>query len=758
MQKKYTIVLTNEQYEEMLEHVENSEIVAYDTETTGLNTRSDTIIGIAISGAVGVGYYLPLLAWDLQSESLKKITDFNHNLLFEALLEKKLIMHNASFDCRITKSNFSYDLLPALHADTILLKHTVDEEPPFKLKDIAKAIQKEIGLDVKKAANEEQIKMVESIKANGGQVTKENYDLYRADYNIIGEYAAADADLTIRVYEYYIEKLKNEGLEKFFFDDEVMPLYRLVTVPMEERGIPVDVLALQEAQKEIIDDLKFLEDSIQEQIEPLLPDFEKWYLWSKYPPRRSGSFAQHLCEYYKIDLPRTKSGRFSITEANLGACCPESADAKAAVDFMLGGSYLRDDIVHTIQMQMFAEDGEEHMFNLSSKHHLKKLFFEILDEKPVSKTPKGNPQVDHLFLQSIKNKYEWMPMLLDYNKLTKLKGAYIDRFLERQENGIFYPSFFQHRTISGRYGSDLQQLPRPLEEGQASDIVIKHTNKIRKMFVSGSNHVFIDSDYESLEPHVFAHVSGDKGIKDIFKNGNDFYSTIAIDTEGLQGVSADKKADNYLGKINKSLRQKAKAYALGIPYGMKAFKLSKTLDIGQKDAERLINKYLDAYPALAKWMRWSDEQCITKGEVSSEAGRKRHMKSAPKIWAGHSRYILEPLKLWEKFSDNPKKYDQMKYLRRQMVNYLNNAKNFQIQSLAASITNRACIKIAQELKRQGIDGYICAQIHDQIVVRVPKNHAEKVRKMVQYIMENTYKLSVPLKAPAEIGKNLYEAH
>jgi len=89
---------------------------------------------------------------------------------------------------------------------------------------------------------------------------------------------------------------------------------------------------------------------------------------------------------------------------------------------------------------------------------------------------------------------------------------------------------------------------------------------------------------------------------------------------------------------------------------------------------------------------------------------------------------------------------------------LNNGKNFQIQSLAASITNRACIAIARELKRKGIDGHVCAQIHDQIVVRVPKSEADMWRKSVQFIMENTYKISIPLKAPAEISRDFYEGH
>lgn len=756
MTKNYYIIDSEDKFQSALQHLEASEIVAYDTETTGLNTRSDKVIGFSFSGSESVGYYLPLYVYDRVTDSLKDFNSDNisrSSELLRLLQAKKLVMHNASFDCRITKQSLGVDLLDALYCDTILLKHAVDEERPFGLKEIAKKIQNQLGLDVKKAANQEQVEMIESIKANGGSVTQGNYQLYKADTEKIGIYACADTDLTLRVFNYYSRLLKAERLEKFFYEDETMPLLKNVTIPMEEGGIPIDVKALEIAEKEIIEDIKILEDKIQAKIDPLLEEFRQWFLWSKFPPRRSGSFAQALAELVDLPLPKTSSGRVSLTKSSL-----EQLEPCPSRDYLLGGDYLQEDLVRQVQEKLFEESGERYMFNLASKHHLKKLFFEKLKEKPISKTDKGNPQVDHLFLQSIKSKYDWMPLLLDYNKLMKIKGAYIDRFLEQHEGGIFYPSFFQHRTISGRYGSDIQQLPRPIEDGAASDVVLKYNNQIRKFFIAGNGFKFIDADYESLEPHVFAHVSGDDGLKNIFLKGHDFYSTIAIDTESLEGVSADKKASNYLGLVNKSLRQKAKAYSLGIPYGLEAFKLSKELKIGQREAERLIKNYLKAYPKLAEWMERSNELCTQKGYIRSEAGRVRHMPSAPKIWYSEGEVILDSLKLWKKYHENPKAYKQKKYLRKQMRNYLNNAKNFQIQSLAASITNRACIAIAKELKRQNIQGYVCAQIHDQIVVRVPEHHAEKWKKIVEFLMCNTYKISLPLKAPAEIANDFYEGH
>ena len=709
---------------------------AYDIETTGLNVRKDEIIGFGISNGLK-GFYFCHQYYE-NGEMKQALSKEECLVILRLLKKRKLIMWNGSFDIRFTYHFFDIDLTDSLYIEGMLGKHTIDEWFPFGLKEVGVKIY---GDQEKK----EQKDLFESIKVNGG--TKTQY--YKADKDIMGKYCIQDCHLTFRLAFNFVTKM-DKKLEKFFFDDEVMPLYKNVTIPMELKGIPVDVKNLEQLQVNIQGDIAKLENQIQTLISPLLEKvFEPWYLWKNFPPRRTGPFAQALVKYANLSLPQTGSGAFSLSKKAL-----ESLEDSIYKTFLLGGEYLPNDVVREIQNTMI--DG--YMFNLSSKHHLKKLFFETLGEEPLSKTEKGNPQVDDNFLDSMANKYEWASLLRDYNKLNKIKGTYIDRILDSQEDGVFYPSFQQHKTVSGRYGSDLQQLPRPLEENQASELVRKYNNEIRKLFIAGENYVFIDSDYESLEPHVFAHVSGDERLKDIFRSGRDFYSTIAIATEKLDGVSAVKSSDNYLGKVNKQLRQKAKAYSLGIPYGLEAYGLSKQLDIKQSDAKILVSNYLEAYPDLKSWMKETDDMVKKVGQVASEAGRVRHMPKAPKIWKGHHDYILDSLEIWKQFNDDPRRYNQVKFLRKEMINYLNNGKNFQIQSLAASITNRACIAIARELKRKGVDGHVCAQIHDQIIVRVPKSEAKQWQKTVQFLMENVYKLSLPLKAPAEISGDFYEGH
>ena len=73
--------------------------------------------------------------------------------------------------------------------------------------------------------------------------------------------------------------------------------------------------------------------------------------------------------------------------------------------------------------------------------------------------------------------------------------------------------------------------------------------------------------------------------------------------------------------------------------------------------------------------------------------------------------------------------------------------------------NRSAININRELKRRNIDGWVCAQIHDQLVIDVPEEYAEECRELVQYEMENVMQLDgVTLKAPAEVADNFYDGH
>ncbi len=755
MNKNYIIVTDTDKLSQLEKHISDFDYFAFDTETTGLNVRKDRVIGLSVSGKIGTAFYLPLLTWDKASSMLvpvwgrEKFVD-----ILNKLAQKDLLMWNGSYDIRIVKNDFGIDLTNALLADVMLMKHTVDEEGEFGLKKVAIQLQAELGLDMETAANEEQIRLKGNVSANGGSTTKDNYEMYKADLEVMGEYACSDADLTLRIAEYYRVKLEQEGQEDFLYDVEPMPLLKGVTIKMEEKGIRLDLPKIEATRAAIVSDMAKLEKTVLDQLNALreVQDWKRKKAMEEFPPKATGSFAQAVVEHFGFDLPKTPAGKFSITAKNVGALRPCIASG-----FLLGNSELLSADVDSISWKLFCKSGDDKI-NINSKQQLGQIVFNCLGIKPLTKTEKGAPQFNDDLIQHLVEvqKITWARDLSNYNKLTKILGTYIDRFLDEQENGRFYPSFNQHRTISGRYGSNLQQLPRPKEEGELDEIVLKYINVIREFFITDEGRAFVDVDYESLEPHVFAHVSNDDGLKDIFRNGHDFYSTIAIKTEKLTGASADKKAENYLGKINKPKRQSAKAYSLGVPYGMRGYALGKTLGVSTKEADVLIEGYLSGFPNLREWMDNSEWQAQNYGFVKSETGRVRHLPKVKEIYKKHGHQLLDFMykkKLESRFGKEQVQIWYMDY-----KNGLNNAKNFQIQSLAASIVNLAAIAINKKFKEMKIDAWVALNIHDQLVVDVPEERAKECAAIVQDIMENNYKISIPLKAPAAIGHNLKEAH
>jgi DNA polymerase I-like protein with 3'-5' exonuclease and polymerase domains len=768
-QRQYVTVRTTEHVKAMLRHIAQHEHLAFDVEATGVNVRKDKVVGFSVCGQAGVSFYMPLYEWDVEAQVLKplEIEGINARRLAKGILghlgEKKLIMHYGQYDTQVVKHDLGIDLTPALWVDTIMLVHTVAEEgapgfvKPFGLKEIGMWVQDELGFDAREAANAEQLAMKESVKANGGSITKDNFEIYKADLNLLAEYGNKDTDLTYRICFYFLEKLRAEGLEAFFFDEEVMPVLREVTIPMQARGVRLDLELIERTRQDLDEDLKRYEQRVLDALRPL-PQFRKWALTvsnDKFPPKATGNYAQKLAEHFKLDLPVSeKSGKFSITKKTVEAL----PDSPYKTFLQTGDAEvlpMSERALISLLLWQDANDGKT--LNINSKSQMGELVFDFLKVKALSQTKKGADQFNDAFVESLAEKYEWAEELRIYNKLGKIRSSYIERFLQRREGDRYYFTYNQHGTISGRYSSDAQQMPRPKEEGEVSDpIILKYNNAVRAFFICDEGRRFIDCDYESLEPHTFADVAGDEGLKDIFRKRYDFYSTIAIATEKLEGVSADKKAENYLGKVNKPARQKAKSYCLGVPYGMGAYALSKLLDIDIDEAQMLVDAYLDAYPKLREWMLRSELEAKHLGFVKSKVGRVRHLHRVKE--------------LFEQFGDkllNKKNREKLALVHGEDVilsafldykNGLNNAKNWQIQSLATSIVNRAALAINREFKRLGIDACCIAQIHDQIIVDVPQEQAEVCAELVQRCMTETTKLSIELKAPPEISMNWKEGH
>ena len=180
-------------------------------------------------------------------------------------------------------------------------------------------------------------------------------------------------------------------------------------------------------------------------------------------------------------------------------------------------------------------------------------------------------------------------------------------------------------------------------------------------------------------------------------------------------------------EVTKDMRKAAKAVNFGILYGISSFGLSEDLGIDIKTAKQFIENYLNTYPGIQEYMEIQKKNAYEMGYVKTLMNRKR---------------IIDELK-------------NKNYLIRSGGERI--ALNTPIQGTASDILKKAMVEIYDKFKELGLKSKMIIQVHDELVFNVIKEELETVIEIVRDIMENTYKLEVPLKVSIEFGNNWYEA-
>ena len=149
---------------------------------------------------------------------------------------------------------------------------------------------------------------------------------------------------------------------------------------------------------------------------------------------------------------------------------------------------------------------------------------------------------------------------------------------------------------------------------------------IKKGFIAGEGYKVVNADYASLEPVCFAHMSGDEKLRNVFRNNEDLYSRVGIETFGVVDASANKKDANYLKNLYPEIRQTSKGIALAIPYGAQAAQIARLTNKTYSEGQEIIDNYLNNFPNLRKYMNKCDYMAKNYGYVKTELGRIRHLK------------------------------------------------------------------------------------------------------------------------------------
>jgi DNA polymerase-1 len=362
-----------------------------------------------------------------------------------------------------------------------------------------------------------------------------------------------------------------------------------------------------------------------------------------------------------------------------------------------------------IQTEIYELCGRE--FNINSTKQLQEVLFEERKLTPVKKTKTGW-STDTFVLQQLAGEDPVPELILRHRGLAKLKSTYVDTLPGEinPHTGRIHTSYQLTGTATGRLASrnpNLQNIPVKDEAGRA----------IRSAFIPAKGCLFLSADYAQIELVVFAHLSKDEALSRAFEEGKDIHRQTAALIFGIpeNEVSAEQ-------------RRVAKTINFGVIYGMSPFRLSNELQIPRGDAAQFIDAYFSQYPRVREFIDTTIAEAEKSGYVTTLMG---HRRTIPGI-------------------DSRNKTEKSGAERM--------AVNTPIQGTAADIVKRAMIELDERLRSSGSRARLLLQVHDELILEVPKDELDAVSALVREAMQSTVELLVPLKVSLEVGASWGDVH
>lgn len=214
----YELITTESKLDELVTQLMSEEMVAVDTETTGVDVYTDTIVGMSFTlPEVDRHVYIPTGHKEGDQLSLDYVLEKIKPFLYSEKIGK--VLHNAIFDIAMFRRH-KYDLKGVVW-DTMTAMHVLNEnEPSFKLKDLAPKYLK--------------------VESDTFSELFGDTPFAEVPLDVALVYAAKDTDLTWRLYEFqrkHLERLPT--ILKYYREVEVPLLY--VIVDLEANGYVLDL-------------------------------------------------------------------------------------------------------------------------------------------------------------------------------------------------------------------------------------------------------------------------------------------------------------------------------------------------------------------------------------------------------------------------------------------------------------------------------------------------------------------------------------
>ncbi|MCU1559078.1 MAG: polymerase [Mycetocola sp.] len=348
-----------------------------------------------------------------------------------------------------------------------------------------------------------------------------------------------------------------------------------------------------------------------------------------------------------------------------------------------------------------------HEVNLGSPKQLQEVLFNELD-MPKTRANKTGFSTDAGALADLQasNPHPFLGLLLEHRDASKLRQIVetVDKAIGN--DGRVHTSYVQTGTTTGRISStdpNLQNIPVRTEEGR----------RIRASFEAGAGYeTLLTADYSQIEMRIMAHLSGDEGLIEAFRSGEDLHRFVGARIFGVEPAD-----------VTNEMRTKVKAMSYGLAYGLSAFGLSKQLRIDSSEAKTLMSDYFARFGAVRDYLRNVVEQAVEDGYTTTIFGRRRpfpDLKSPNRV-----------------LRDNAQRA----------------ALNAPIQGSAADIMKIAMIHIEADTAAQNLGSRMLMQVHDELIFEVVEGEWDALEAIVRTRMAGAADLTVPLDVHVGRGHN-----
>ena len=246
--ENYLLITTKNDLLQVMKHLHDEEIIAVDTETTGVEVfGKDRIVGVSLSlPKADIHVYIPV-RHEIEAEQLE--ADFVFKVLKPYMENENLkkVMHNSKFDVHMLRKEGIE--VQGLWCDTMVAMHLLNEnEPSFALKNLATKYGKYFGFEDKSMTYEE-------LFGKGG--------FEKTPLDIGTVYACKDTHLTYKFYCWIMEQFDRlPQLKELYFNIE-LPITN-ICISMEKEGFLIDLNFAEEYKKELTEEIAVLDRNIKE--------------------------------------------------------------------------------------------------------------------------------------------------------------------------------------------------------------------------------------------------------------------------------------------------------------------------------------------------------------------------------------------------------------------------------------------------------------------------------------------------------------